>query len=133
MSLLLKNPWLRFIFFGGMNTAFTFGIFVGLGLVMSPAIAYGIAFAVGFVAVTALSNRWVYRGSGSWSKRLSYAGWYLLIFVVGQSVIQTVDPNGIGALSIAGLMVLLVTAPLTYLGGRFIFHRQTEVLGNSPK
>lgn len=116
----------RFIGFGLFNTITGYGLFIGLGLVMNPAIAYTVSYGVGLVLVTLFSNRVIYRGADSWRRRLAYLAWYLLVFAVGQAVVWAFRPEGFLDLLITSGALLMVTVPLTFLGGRLIFQTDTR-------
>ena len=110
-----------YIIFGGVNTLISYSFFIGLSLVIHPAIAYSIAFGVSLVAVTLLSNRWIYRGPESWARKLRYLGWYLIVFAVGQLFLWLTGPVGFVELLVSSAVIMVLTVPLTFIGGRFIF------------
>ncbi len=121
LAALRRKGWLRFLFFGVGNTLLTFSVFIALGLVLPAATAYAIAFVLGIIAVSTLSNRLIYRGKESWRNKVSYAGWYLFLFLIGQLVIYLTAPVGLRDLVLVSVLLLSITVPLTYLGGKIIF------------
>jgi putative flippase GtrA len=118
----VRQSW-RFIVFGGVNTLISYSVFIGLGLVLHPALAYSVAFGLSLLAVTFLSNRLIYRGIESWAKKLGYLGWYLVVFAIGQLFLWVAKPVGFSELAVASAAIMLLTVPLTFIGGRFIFKR----------
>lgn len=114
---------LRFLVIGGTNTLVTYAIFIGLGLLIEPWIAYTIAFAAGLVWVGLGSSRFVFRAAFSWRRVLLFIGCNLVVYGLGRLVIRAVQPDGLLALALTSLLVLAATAPLTYLIGRRIFTR----------
>jgi len=111
----------RFLVVGGFNTLITYAIFVGLGLFIDSGLAFTIAFLVGLVWVTFGSSRFVFQG-GTTAKRIAvFLGWYLFIYAVGRVIVHFIDPQGVVALLLTSLAVLVVTTPLTFVGGRLIF------------
>jgi len=116
-----NRAWLRFLAFGGANTVVTFGIFIGFGLIIHPALAYTIAFIAGIAIVTVFSNRLVFRANKSWARSFAFVGWYLLVFSLGQVIISVTEPTGMKNLVYVSALLLAVTVPLSYLGGQVIF------------
>lgn len=117
---------IRFLIVGGSNTLLTYAIFIGLGLVIAPWIAYSIAFAVGLVWVAFGSSRVVFRSRATMKQLVLFCGWYLLIFGLGQLVIRLIDPQDFMGLAITSLIVLLCTTPLTFLGGKLLFRQPAQ-------
>lgn len=117
----LRRQVVRFVAVGGLNTVVTYGIFVGLGLVISPGIAYTIAFAVGLVWVVFGSSRFVFGGGHGVGRILGFAGWYLLVYGAGRLVVNLIDPQGFVQLVVTSGAILAVTTPLSFIGGRLIF------------
>lgn len=114
---------LRFLIVGGSNTLVTYAIFVLLGLVIEPWIAYTIAFAIGLVWVALGSSRFVFRARFSLTRVLIFIGCNLVVYGIGQLLIRLVEPHGLTELILTSLIVLAVTAPVTFILGRYIFNR----------
>jgi putative flippase GtrA len=131
-SALLSQAW-RFLIVGGLNTLLTYAVFIGLGLVMPPWIAYSIAFALGLLWTGFGSSRFVFRGDKSFRRMLLFLGWYLLLFGLGQLVVHLVNPSGFPQLVVVSAIVILVTAPLTFIGGRFVFGGPDVVANPAPE
>jgi len=124
---LLENSLVRFLVVGGINTLVTYAIFVGLGLVIPPSIAYLVAFVLGLAWVVFGSSRFVFRASGGGPGRLvAFAALYLIVLGLGQLVIHLVKPDGFWPLVLTSVIVIAITTPLNYLGGRFIFRGQSD-------
>lgn len=111
----------KFIIVGGTNTLLTYAVFVGLGLLIEPWIAYTIAFAIGLVWTSIGSSRLVFGADFSLSRLLLFAGSYLVIYGIGRVIIALVDPKSLNALLVTSLIVLVSTTPLVFIIGRFIF------------
>lgn len=116
-----KDQIIRFVVLGGMNTLLTYALFIGLGLLIPAWIAYTIAYFAGLVWTTLGSSRFVFRARFSGRRVLIFAAWYLFMFGIGQLVIRLVDPHGFAQLVITSGIVLAITTPLIFLGGRYIF------------
>lgn len=111
----------RFLIVGGTNTLLTYAIFVGLGLLIEPWIAYTVAFALGLVWTSIGSSRFVFRARFSLKRVLLFTGCYLVIYGIGRVIIRLVDPQTFGALLLTSVIILVSTTPLVYIVGRFIF------------
>lgn len=116
-----RGQIIRFLVLGGMNTLLTYAIFIGLGLVMPAWIAYTIAYVAGLAWTTLGSSRFVFRARFSGRRVLLFTAWYLFMFGIGQLVIRLVDPQGFVELVITSAIVLAITTPLIFIGGRYIF------------
>jgi len=116
----MRRQALRFLLVGGANTLATYAIFIALGLFMPAWLAYTIAFAIGLAWVVFGSSRYVFKGEHGKRKLLMFAGWYLVVYAVGRVVIALIAPVDFVSLAITSLAVLVVTTPLTFLGGRLI-------------
>ena len=112
---------IRFLLFGFLNTLATFAVFVAVGLLIYPSLAYGLAFFLGILVVYKFSNKWVFRGKGSILANIAYVLWYLAVFVLGQMIIAVLDPNGLRELLLVSVLLIGMTLPLTYIGGKLTF------------
>lgn len=116
-----RGQMIRFLILGGTNTLVTYALFVGLGLFISAWIAYTIAYMVGLAWTTLGSSRFVFRARFSARRVLVFTAWYLFMFGIGQLVIRLLNPNEFTELVITSLIVLAITTPLIFIGGRYIF------------
>ena len=122
VSLIQEPPsWLRFLLFGFLNTVVTVGIFVSLGSIILPALAYGVAFFVGLLMVLLLANRWAFHGTEKWGRKVLYLFWYLLVFLIGQAVIYAIGPVGPTQLMWTSGVLISITVPISFIVGRVIF------------
>ena len=117
----LRGQATRYVLIGGANTAITYALFVGLGLVIPAGIAFTIAYVTGLVWVVLGSSRFVFRAQASPRMLLTFAAWYLLLYLLGQAVVQIISPKEFHQLLLTSVIVLLVTTPLSFIGGRYIF------------
>lgn len=113
----------RFVIVGGINTLLTYLVFVGLGLLIEPWIAYTIAFALGLAWTSIGSSRYVFGARFSLPRVLLFAACYLVIYGVGRLIIELVDPTAFVDLLVTSLIVLVCTTPMVFIVGRFIFNR----------
>ncbi len=122
----------RFLLVGGANTLVTYVIFFLLGLVIPAWIAYAVAFALGLVWTSLASSRLVFRVRFSWVRVLGFVAFYLAVFGVGQLVIHLISPSTPLELLVTSAVVLVVTTPLTFIGGHFIFRPPSALSGTDP-
>ena len=111
----------RFLIVGGTNTVLTYAIFVVLGLLIEPWIAYTVAFALGLVWTSIGSSRFVFGVRFSLRRVSLFTGCYLGIYGIGRVIILLVNPQTVASLLGTSFIVLVATTPLVYIVGRFIF------------
>ncbi len=109
---------LRFGFVGGANTLVTGALLSLLSLLIAPGIAYTIVFALGVAFSTFFAGRFVYRVTMARCQVVQYVALYLAVYVVGLAALAFAVDQGMSP-AYSGLVVL-VTAPLTFLGGLVI-------------
>jgi putative flippase GtrA len=127
----LRRQAVRFLVVGGLNTLATYAVFIVLGLFMPAWIAYTIAFAAGIAWVVLGSSKFVYKGDHSARRLAVFAGWYIVIYAIGRVIIHLLSPVGFVDLAIASVLVLVVTTPLNFIGGRFIFAPRTPPVADA--
>ncbi len=108
----------RFAAVGAANTLLTGALLAVLATIIDPRWAYAVVFAVGLLAATLLAGPVVYRVRLSAAGRTAYALLYLVVFGIGLLVVDRAVRAGLPA-AYSGLVVL-VTAPLTFAGGRLL-------------
>ena len=111
---------MRYLGVGAVNTVATYAIFVLLGLVITPGWAYTVAYLVGLVWVVFGSSRFVFGGGRPWQLVL-FAAWYLAVYGVGRLVVLLIAPRGLRALLVTSVVIVAITVPLSFVGGRYIF------------
>jgi putative flippase GtrA len=117
---------LRFLAVGGSNTVITLVLFALLARVMAPWLAYSLVFVVGMAYTTILTGRFVFGADNTRRRSGLLIGWYLAVFVIGLGVVQTVQALGVDSPDILALLTVAVTAPLNFLGGRWIFRDRSS-------
>lgn len=106
--------WLRFVVGGGMNTGFSYLIYLLGGLVFSYQVAYFIAYVSGVIFSYWFNARFVFHVLLSWKGLLSYPLVYLVQYLVSALLLGgAVEYFGINKY-IAPLAITLITLPLTY-------------------
>ena len=129
----LDNSVVRFLVLGATNTLVTGAIFVILGTVIPPWIAYLVAFTIGLAWVVFGSSRFVFRAESRARHLVAFAALYLFIFGCGQLVIFLLHPRGVGSLILTSVLVIAVSTPLNYLGGRLVFRSSPKAENDAQK
>jgi putative flippase GtrA len=124
-----RAPAVRFLIMGGTNTAVTAAIVVLLSLYLPGWLAFSIAFALGLALSVVLTGRWVFSSTLTARRTVLFVGAYLVIYLVGLAFVSLVTAMG-GQAWLNGASVLL-TAPLSFLAGRFIFPSSQLRQGNN--
>ena len=111
----IARRWLRFLLGGGINTAFTYGIYLALNLTMSYQSAYLIAYSMGVVFAYWFNAVLVFRVPLSWKGCFSYPLVY--VFQYGASALLLGALVAVGGVSetLAPLVVTVGMVPLTYI------------------
>ena len=118
---------LRFLVVGGSNTAITLVLFALLARVMPPWLAYTVVFALGLAYTTLLTGRFVFGAHNTRRSSGLFIGWYLAVYAVGLAVVQTLQALGVGSPDLLAVLTVVVTAPLNFLGGRWIFRERLSI------
>jgi putative flippase GtrA len=114
----------RFIVVGLVNTLLTGSLFYGLALLLPVWLAYTLAFALGLVFVSAITPRLVFSVRPSISRRLAYAFWYFVVYLVGLGWVAVLsDVMHVDHLRVV-VFTLIVTATLSFVGGRVVLMRR---------
>ena len=124
---LTGSAW-RFALAGGVNTVVTGAALTGLSLLIDPTLAYTLVFAGGVAFATWAATRFVYGVPLGRTGIAAYVLLYLTVYLVGLGSLRLALSAGLP--DAASGLVVLVTAPLTFLGGRLIaarVHRHATV------
>jgi putative flippase GtrA len=117
----------RFLIVGLSNTLLSYAIFLLLAEWMNESVAYTIAFALGLAYTTTFTTTWVFRGDHSAKKTALFLGWYILIWLIGVGLVHAIGHGGFRRHLLAAAVVLAITTPLNFIGGRFILTRAAEL------
>lgn len=119
---LRSSAW-RFVVAGGFNTLVTGLLLSWLATLIDPRIAYTIVFAIGVGIAVGTAGRFVFGVRLTRRLVVLYVAMYLTVYLVGLGVVALATAAGMPP-EWSGLVVL-VTAPLTFLGGRVLLARRT--------
>ncbi len=112
-----SSAW-RFVLAGGANTLLTGAALSVLAHLIDPGLAYTIVFLAGMVLSISLAGGFVFGVRMTRQRAIRYVLLYLTVYVIGLLVVAAAERAGMpGAWS--GLVVV-VTAPLTFVGGRLL-------------
>lgn len=128
----MASGW-RFVLAGGANTLVTAALLALLATVMDPRLAYTLVFAAGVVLSTVLADRFVFGVRMDRVTLLLYVAMYVVVYLVGLLVVGAIRDAGLP--EYASALVVLVTAPLTFVGGRLLtgrLHRLRTTPGPRP-
>jgi len=110
---------LRFAVAGIGNTVLTGTLLTVLTRVVDPAVAYTIAFGTGIAMSTVLAGTFVFRQKLSAPRVIAYVTLYIVVYLAGLAALRAALALGLPP-ELSGA-VILITAPLAFLGGRVIF------------
>ena len=116
-----QRDGLRFIAFGLLNTALTYGIYCLLVFVLAPQLAYFIVYVLGVMFAYIGNAKWVFKGNVSAKSAMAYPfmqmGQYLITAGVLQLMLQMFALEKRIALAVA----IVIVAPLAFLMNRYLF------------
>ena len=114
----MLNPrvqrWLRFILGGGINTAFTYTVYLAINIVLEYQLAYLLAYAIGIVFAYWFNAVAVFHIPLSWKGLFSYPVVYIIQYSVSALLLGVlVEIVEISEL-VGPLLVAIVMMPVTY-------------------
>lgn len=117
----LRGQAARFLLVGGLNVAVSYGIFVALGLVVEPWLAYTAGYLAGLTVVALMTPGFVFGARTDWRRLGAFVAVYVLVYFAGRLIVAFASPSGLTELLLTSAMLLAVTVPLSFLAGRFLF------------
>lgn len=112
----------RYLLAGLANTLSTMAVYQLLVTILSPAMAYALAWLVGLVIVAVAYPKIVFRVTGGWARGGVIAISYAAVFAVGLSLIALLESIKVqNRFSI--LLVLPVTTTISYFASRLAIAR----------
>lgn len=119
----LRSSAVRFVIAGGVNTLVTGLALSWLATVIDPRLAYTIVFALGIGIAVATAGGFVFGVRMTPRLAARYVAMYLTVYLIGLGAVALASAAGMPR-EWSGLVVL-VTAPLTFLGGRLLLARRS--------
>ena len=121
----------RYLLVGSANTLSTMAVYQLLVTILSPAVAYALAWLVGLVIVAVAYPKFVFRVTGGWARGGAIAITYAAVFAVGLLLIALLESLNVqNRLSI--LLVLPVTITMSYFASRLAIARTNRQKGVCP-
>lgn len=107
--------WLLFLLGGGVNTAFTYAIYLALNMVLAYQLAYFLAYTLGVVFAYWFNAVVVFRVPLSWKGFFSYPIVYIVQYAASAFLLGgLVEIAGIME-ALAPLVVAIAMVPVTYV------------------
>lgn len=114
---------IKFVVGGGINTAFTYGVYFGLQVIMPYQAAYTFAFALGIVFSYWFNSTIVFKTPVNWKGFMTFPLVYLIQYVLSAILLVFfVEQIGVNQL-FAPLFVIIVTVPITFILTRWLLRR----------
>lgn len=110
-----SSAW-RFLVAGGLNTVVTGLLLSFLARLMDPPLAYTLVFALGIVIAVTTAGGFVFGVKLTGRLVVKYVTMYVAVYLVGLAAVALAVGAGMPR-QWSGLVVL-ITAPLTFIGGR---------------
>ncbi len=124
----INREFLRFVFWGGVNTLTGYLIYAVLLLFFPYLVSYSVAYAISIFISYFLNSKFVFNEKLRLRKALKYPLVYLNQYVLGAlSLFLLVHFLKIDKL-VAPLLVVMLTIPVTYFLSRRIVRGKKEVL-----
>jgi putative flippase GtrA len=121
----------RYLLAGSANTLSTMAVYQLLVTILSPAVAYALAWLVGLVIVAVAYPKIVFRVTGGWVRGGAIAMTYAAVFAVGLLLIALLESLKVQSrLSI--LLALPVTMTMSYFASRLAIGRTNRQKGVRP-
>jgi putative flippase GtrA len=114
---------IRFLIGGGINTLATLALYWLLQRVMHYQLAYLVSYCAGIAISYSVNTRFVFRARHTWLKFAVFPLIYLITYVIGALVLRlSVHQLGV-PVSIAPLVSIVATLPVSFLLTRFLLLR----------
>lgn len=120
-ALAARSRFLRFLISGGINTAATYATYLALLSIFEYRLAYSIAYVTGILLSYVFNRTFVFHTHRGWRSVLLFPFVYLAQYMVGLAIVWTWVGQLHLAQSLAPLVAILVTIPLTYFLSRYVF------------
>jgi putative flippase GtrA len=113
--------WLRFVTGGGINTLFTYGIYLVINMMLGYQVAYLISYFIGIIFAYWFNSVVVFRERLSWKVFFSYPLIYVVQYAVSALLLGSLVEIANVSEKFAPLMVAAGMVPITYIMNNLIF------------
>lgn len=118
--------WLRFIIGGGINTGFTYLVYICINKFTSYQIAYLFAYILGVIFSYWFNARFVFKTPLSWRGLLSYPLVYVLQYLMSAVLLGILIDFFETNESIAPLLITALMIPFTYLMSKIVLQWKSK-------
>ena len=120
LDFFLKREFGRFLMVGGINTAFSYGLYFLFNLAFHYQMAYGLMYVGSVLFSYWLNNRWVFRTPMNWKTFLSFPLVYVFQYGFGAALLHLlVEMLGMSEWW-SPLLVIIISVPVTFVMSRLI-------------
>lgn len=116
----INREFIRFVFFGGVNTLLGYFIYVILLIFLSYKVSFTIAYVSSIFISYYLNSKFVFNREVSLKKALIYPSVYLIQYLTCMLLLHIFVEILNLSKFIAPILVVLLTVPITYFLSRFI-------------
>ncbi|MGP1665394.1 MAG: GtrA family protein [Rhodanobacter sp.] len=121
--MITASSFLRFLISGGLNTAVTYAVYLGLLGALGYKIAYTIAYVVGIVLAFVINRLFVFQTHRGWRSMVLFPFVYLAQYLVSLAILWAWVEQLHMSSKLAPLIAILITIPLTFVLSRWVFGR----------
>lgn len=120
-EIVASSSFARFLISGGINTATTYAVYLMLLGVTGYKLAYTIAYILGIALSFVINRFFVFQAHRGWRSMVLFPFVYLAQYLVSLAVIWTWIERLNLSKTLAPLIAILITIPLTFVLSRLVF------------
>lgn len=121
ITVIFKNRFIRFLCTGGLNTVFTYAIYLLCLQVIHYQISYTIAYVSGILLAFFLNRLFVFKTHQGWNSLILFPFVYIFQYLFGILVLWLgVQHLGVDV-KLGPLVVILLSVPVTYFLSKLVF------------
>ena len=126
LARLLNAPFNRFVFFGAVNTALTYVIYLGCLTFIPYQASYTVSYGTGIFTSYCLNSRFVFCKPIVIKKALQYPVVYVTQFLIGIALLTVLVDTLRFDERLASPIVILLSVPVTFALSRFVITRRSD-------
>lgn len=111
----------RFVLLGIVNTLLTGALFFLLSFALPSWMAYSFAFGCGILIASFATPRVAFRVAATNTRRAAFAGWYVIVYLVGLGVIRLLESSFVASRLVTTIVTIATTAALSFVGASILF------------
>jgi len=125
--------WLTFTVGGGLNTVFTYGLYLTFRTILSYQAAYLVAYVFGILFAYWFNARFVFRAPMSWKGLFAYPLVYIVQYGLSALVLAALAEYLHVPTTYAPLLVTVIVLPLTYTLNKLLLTQPRKKLPSDEK